>query len=193
MRLMPNPYPMKNKLLFLPLFLFILSAHSQVIVNSETNVSLLNSDSIWRTMKSKKTLVRINYQTGETTLKVSLNTFAVDDTLWQPFLSQSKTEFYLTFNVNRETLNLLTKDNKIYTFEVPGMLFFNDHFHSVTVKHSFYNKNGNTADLANNKIFASISCSFNPFDFQLDWPTLNTKESVLFWLNKQAINFYNVE
>ena len=182
-----------KKILCFAFLLSLFSLNAQVIVNSETNVSMLNNDSLWRTMKSKKTLVRINYQTGETSLKVNLNSFAVDDTLWMPLLKQSKTDFYLTFNVSHETLNLLTKDNKVYTFEAPGMLFFNDHFHSVTVKHSFYNKNGNTADLANNKIFVSISCTFNPLDFQMDWPQLNTKEPIQFWLNKQSINFFNVE
>lgn len=183
-----------KKLSFILYLFFYLSAiNAQVIVNSETNITMLNTDSTWKNMKSPKSLVRINYQTGETTLKVNLNTFTTNDTNLRKVIGTVKSEFYLNFNVNRETLNLLTKDNKVYTFEVPGMLFFNDHFHSVMVKHSFYNKNGNIADLANNKIFASISCSFYPLDFQIDWLNLDLKEPIQLWLNKQSINFFNVE
>lgn len=183
-----------KKLSYLIFFLLCNNfVNAQVIMNSETNVTLLDNDSVWQTMKSKKSLVRINYQTGETTLKVNFSSFVANDTNLTKIIGQTKSEFYLTFNISRETLNLLTKDNKVYTFEVPGMLFFNDHFHSVTVKHSFYNKNGNIADLANNKIFASISCNFFPADFQLEWLNLNTKEALQLWLNKQPINFFNVE
>ncbi|MDI1235443.1 MAG: hypothetical protein PSX81_14275 [bacterium] len=162
-------------------------------MTSETNITMLDLDSSWQNIKSKKSLLRINYQTGETTLKVNFNSFASKDTTLSKIIGLSKSEFYLNFNINRDILNLLTKDNKVYTFETPGMLYFNEHFHSVIVKHSFYNKNGNIADLANNKVFASISCTFSPLDFQLDWLNLNMKESIKLWMNKQSINFFNIE
>ena len=55
------------------------------------------------------------------------------------------------------------------------------------------NKNGNTADLGNNKVFASVRCYFSPFDFQLDWLNEFGNEPIQLWSSKQAVNFFNVE
>ncbi len=184
----------QNKLIsILFLSLFIQCASAQVIVNSETNMTLFVNDTSWVNAKSPKSLLKLNYQTGETNLKVGVETFKTADTALSKQLSQSKMELDLHFNVSRETLNLLTKDNKVYTFEVPGMLYLNGHFHSVQVMYSFYNKNGNIADLANNKIFASVRCYFSAENYQIDWMKAYGAEPIQLWLSKQPINFFNVE
>ncbi len=180
-------------LLFIISFFSFVLVDAQVIVNSDLNLTLLSRDSVWQTANTNKSLIRLNFQTGETTMKVNTDAFKSTDTALNKLFINRKTDISLHFNVNKETINLLSKDNKVYTLQVPGMLYINSHFHSVQVIYSFYNKNGNTLDLANNKIFASIRCDFFPADFQADWLSSFTSEAIKLWATKQGINFFNVD
>jgi hypothetical protein len=186
---------MKLNLLFiLTSFLtFNLSGIAQVSKNSSVNINMLGVDSARVNSKSSYALLTLNYQTGETVLKVKAETFSTEDSMMKKVFFQKINEIELHFNITRAMMDLMKSDNKEHSSEAPGMLYINNHFQSVTINYSIYNKNGNAIDFANNNVLLSIQCNFSPKDYQLDDISEISKEPMLIWMNKQTVNFLHTD
>ncbi len=175
----------------LTLLLICVSFKAQVIKNSVSNINIMAPDSVKVNNRSPLSLLMVNYQTGEATFKVESESFTTSDSTLKRFFFQKNNDIELHFNITKNMLDMLTTDNKEHSAETPGMLYINNHFHSVSINYSLYNKNGNTIDFANNNVFFSFQLNFRPEDFQLDWLSSYTREPVLIWSNKQPMNFSN--
>lgn len=174
---------------FLITFFFCSRIFSQVTKKSAININVVTNDSVRSNCRSNQSLLIINYQTGETTIKVKSETFTTNDTILQKVLFQKTTEVELHFEIKREMLDVLNSDNIEHAAEAPGMLYINNHFQSVSINYSIYNKNGNTIDFANNNVLLSLQCSFYPMDFQLEDLDKITHDPILLWVSKQPVNF----
>lgn len=137
--------------------------------------------------RSREVMVKMNINTGEVKLTAPIQSFAETDTVLNNALNGTSPKMELYFTVDGDPF-LLHSSRKESTFDVPGMLHINHHYHHVKVRFSV-SKKAEQISTANLSYLISISYSFLPKHYELVKLEEITSQPIKISLYKQPYSF----